>query len=253
MNDTTTDAASAASPLPRAKTLGVLGGMGPLAGAFFAYRLVQLTPATIDQQHIPLLLRNDPRIPDRSSALMGGGADPLPAMLRGIQFLDRAGVDCIAIPCNTAHLWFDPLRAAASAHLLHIAQAVVDELRRQGVEGGKVGVMGTRATLEMGLYQRFLQEAGYVPLVPSPEEIDLHCTAAIEAVKANRLDQAFVPAAQGIERLRARGAVAVVLGCTELPLAVPHARRHEFGLALTDSIDALALAAIDFLLPHVPA
>ena len=252
MNDATTDAA-ATRPHARARSLGVLGGMGPLAGAFFAYRLVQLTPASVDQQHIPVLLRNDPRIPDRSGALTRGGADPLPAMLRGIQFLDQAGVDCIAIPCNTAHLWFDPLRTAASAHLLHIAQAVVGELRRQGVRGGKVGVMGTRATLEMGLYQRVLQEAGYVPLVPSPEEIESHCTAAIEAVKANRLGEAFIPAAQGIERLRARGAVAIVLGCTELPLAVPHARRHEFGLALTDSIDALALAAIDFLFPHVSA
>jgi aspartate racemase len=247
------EAMSAASPHTRAKSLGVLGGMGPLAGAFFTYRLVQLTPATIDQQHIPVLLRNDPSIPDRSSALMRGGADPLPAMLHGIRFLDQAQVDCIAIPCNTAHLWFDPLRAAASAHLLHIAQAVVQDLRRQGVNGGKVGVMGTRATLEMGLYQRVLQAAGYVPLVPGTAEIDLHCTAAIEAVKANRLGQAFAPAAQGIERLRARGAVAVVLGCTELPLAVPHASRPGFGLVITDSIDALALAAIDFLFPHACA
>jgi aspartate racemase len=232
---------------PKATLLGVLGGMGPLAGATFASRLVQLTPAATDQDHIPVLLRNDPRIPDRSNARLYGGPDPLPAMKEGMLFLASAGATCIAIPCNTAHLWFEALRQSVDVPVLHIVDAVIQDLRRQGVHDGKVGVMGTPATLELALYQDALARAGYEPLVPTADEIERSCVASIAAVKGNRMDEAFAPAADGIRALKARGARAVVLGCTELPLAVPHARRGEFGLVLTDSIDALALAAIDHL------
>jgi aspartate racemase len=225
--------------------LGVLGGMGPLAGAAFVYRLAQLTPALTDQQHIPVLLRNDPRIPDRSAARLRTGVDPLPAMRDGMQFLERSGVACIAIPCNTAHLWFDALRNSVSVPVLHIAQAVIQDLRRQSVFSGKVGIMATPATLESKLYQTHLIAAGYQPVVPDSQDVARHCMVAIEAVKTNRLDDAFAPAAAGIHALRQRGVAAVVLGCTELPLAVVHHRRGEFKVVMSDSIDALALAAID--------
>lgn len=220
--------------------------MGPLAAAFFAGRVVQLTPAEADQEHIPVLLHNDPRIPDRSSALVGGGDDPLPAMLRGLTALNAGGAQCIAVPCNTAHLWFDALQAGSAAPLLHIVDAVVDDLRRQGLQSGRVGIMGTPATLRMGLYQRCLAEAGFEPLVPTDEEVRRYCVTSIAAVKGNRMEEAFAPAARGIHALQRRGAQAVVLGCTELPLAVPAGRRREaFGeLVITDSIDALARSAV---------
>ncbi len=229
--------------------LGVLGGMGPLAGAAFALRVVQLTPAENDQQHIPVLLCNDPAVPDRSSALMGHGPSPLPAMLRGIHTLLAGGVDCIAIPCNTAHLWFDELQAASTVRLFHIVESVTADLRRQGVMHGKVGILGTPATIATGLYQRHLQAAGYAPIEPTPAEVQRCCVPAISAVKGNRIDEAFEPAAEGIRLLARRGANAVVLGCTELPLAVPAARRGEFGVVLTDSIDALARQAIAWMRP----
>lgn len=227
-----------------ARALGILGGMGPLAGAAFALRMVQLTEAAVDQDHIPTILCNDPRIPDRSSAMLAGGESPLPAMRRGIRLLEAAGAGCIAVPCNTAHLWFDELAGATRLPVLHIAEAVVQNLRRHGIRDGRVGVLGTPATLALGLYQRALEAAGYEAVVPTPDEVQRHCVASIAAVKAGRLDAAWAPAAEGTRALAARGARAVVLGCTELPLAVPHARRGEFDCLLTDSIDALALAAI---------
>lgn len=232
-------------PVAGKSYLGVLGGMGPLAGASFAYRLAQLTPARTDQEHIPVLLRNDPRIPDRSASRLRGGMDPLPAMIEGMQFLARSGVDCIAIPCNTAHLWFDALQGEVAVPVLHIVESVIQDLRRQGIHEGKIGVMGTPATLELNLYQHYLLRAGYEPLVPAAAEIEQCCVRSIAAVKANLVEAAFAPAADGIAALERRGAVAVVLGCTELPLAVPHHRRREFGLVLTDSIDALALAVLE--------
>ena len=227
---------------PRA--LGILGGMGPLAGATFALRMVQLTEAAVDQDHIPTILCNDPRIPDRSSAMLQGGESPLPAMQRGIRLLEAAGAGCIAVPCNTAHLWFDDLKGATRLPVLNIAEAVVQNLRRHSVVQGKVGVLGTPATLALGLYQRALEQAGYEAIVPEADDVQRHCVASIAAVKAGQIDAAWEPAAQGIRALVARGAQAVVLGCTELPLAVPHHRRGAFDCVITDSIDALALAAI---------
>lgn len=224
--------------------LGVLGGMGPLAGATFAGRVVALTPAARDQDHIPLILCNDPRVPDRSAARLGQGEDPLAAMVRGVRVLERAGATLIAIPCNTAHLWYDQLAAATALPVLHIIDSVCDDLERLGAGGSRVGLMGTAATLQLGLYRDPLRRRGFQVLETEPEEVRL-CTEAIEAVKANASDQAFAPAAACIRRLVERGAQAVVLGCTELPLAVPHARRGSFGAVLTDSIDALARTAID--------
>ncbi len=224
--------------------LGVLGGMGPMAGAAFALRLAALTPADSDQAHIPTLLRNDPRIPDRSSAHMAGGENPLPHMVEGVRFLEHAGAELIAIPCNTAHLWYEQIAAATRVPVLHIIEAVADDLRRMGLPRGRIGLMGTAATLKLGLYQRHLEARGYECLVPFDDEVERDCMASIRAVKANQLEDAYAPAARCIGSLKARGADAVVLGCTELPLAVPHALRPGLGVPLTDSIDALARAAI---------
>ncbi len=216
-----------------------------MAGAAFAMRLAALTPASVDQQHIPTLLLNDPRIPDRSTARLFGGADPWPAMLRGIRMLNASGAHAIAVPCNTAHLWYEQMAAASECEVLHIIEAVAQDLHRQGIHRGRIGLMGTAATLSMGLYQQTLEKHGYTCIVPTEEEIDTLCMASIRAVKANQLEESFAPAVECIQRLRTRGADAVVLGCTELPLAVPHALRKGLGIPLTDSIDALALAAIE--------
>ena len=222
--------------------LGILGGMGPLAGAAFAARLVALTPAERDQDHVPALLCNDPRVPDRSSARLGQGDDPLEAMMAGLRLLERAGANLIAIPCNTAHLWYEQMAARTRVPLLHIVEAVCEDLERLGVRG-PVGLMGTPATLKLGLYQAPLRERGFEVLVPDGAGV-AQCVESIAAVKGNRPRDAFEPAAQCIRTLVARGAEAVVLGCTELPLAIPHERRDGFGAVLTDSIDALARAAL---------
>jgi aspartate racemase len=226
------------------RLLGVLGGMGPLAGAAFMTRLALLTPAARDQDHVPAVLWNDPRVPDRTAALLGGGPSPLPHLLYGVERLVHAGAGCIVIPCNTAHLWFEDLVRAAPVPFLHIADAAIDDLARQGVLGGRVGVMGTSGTLRLRLYQERLEARGYACLVPSDEEIDTLCMPAIARVKQNRVADGYAPAAACVERLLARGAQAIMLGCTELPLAVPPEARGRFGVPISDSIDALARAAI---------
>lgn len=226
------------------RMLGVLGGMGPMASAYFMTRLTALTPADTDQQHIPTVLWSDPRVPDRPAGHSGAGADPLPWMQYGLRKLEDAGAQAIAIPCNTAHLWYEALAANAQVRVLHIVDAVISDLRRQGIDRGRIGVLGTATTLKLGLYQKALEAQGFQCLVPDEDELQRYCTTAIRLVKSNRLSEATEPASKSVARLQGRAADAVVLGCTELPLALPHSARLELGLPVTDSIDALALAAI---------
>lgn len=224
--------------------LGVLGGMGPLASAHFMTRLTLLTPAERDQDHIPAVLWSDPRVPDRNAARLGSGADPLPALVRGLRGLEAAGCGAIAIPCNTAHGWYGGMRAACRLPILHIVDAAAVDLRRIGVRGGTIGVMGTAATLAMRLYQDRLGGQGWTCLTPTEEEMRRLVSPAIAAVKANRVAEAYAPLAEAVRGLAARGAGAVVLGCTEIPLGIQAGPQDGLGIPVVDTIDALARAAI---------
>jgi aspartate racemase len=229
------------------RILGVLGGMGPLASAQFMVRLTLLTPATRDQDHIPTVLWSDPRVPDRTAGRLNGGADPLPWLLRGIAGLEHAGCGAIAIPCNTAHGWYDAMRDSANVPILHIVDAAAAELRRIGIMGGRIGIMGTQATLAMRLYQDRLGAQGWDCIAPTQEEMDRLVSPAIALVKANRVGEAYAPLAEVIGSLMTNGARSVVLGCTEIPLGIEAGPRP--GAPIVDTIDALARAAIAWARP----
>lgn len=224
------------------KILGVLGGMGPLASAQFMLRLTLLTPASRDQEHVPAVLWSDPRVPDRTRGKLEGGEDPLPWLLRGVRGLKAAGAGAIAIPCNTAHGWYDDM-AAEGLPVLHIVDAAAAELRK-AAPTGMVGLMGTAATLRMRLYQNRLEAQGWRCITPTDEEMASRVTPAIGLVKANRVAEAYAPLAEVVASLAARGARAVVLGCTEIPLGILAGPHDTLPVPTIDSIDALALAAI---------
>jgi aspartate racemase len=226
--------------------LGVLGGMGPLASAVFMERLTALTVAERDQDHIPAILWSDPRIPDRTDAKLHGGADPLPWLIQGAMQLKKAGAQAIVIPCNSAHLWYDELVRAVDIEFLHIARSTIDDLKKRGITRGRIGLMGATGTLNLGLYQKELEQQGFDYIVPHPDELEYFCMRPIRLVKANRVEEAYLIALECIALLKQRGADAIVLGCTEYPIAVPHDRRESLGIALIDSIDGLARAAIEW-------
>jgi aspartate racemase len=227
-----------------AAMLGVLGGMGPLASAQFMLRLTLLTPAERDQDHIPAVLWSDPRVPDRTRGRLAEGEDPLPWLLRGIAGLRQAGCGAIAIPCNTAHGWYEAMQQAAGVPILHIVDAAAAALRRAGIGRGTIGVMGTQATLDMRLYQERLGSAAWDCIIPEDDEMRRLVSPAIAMVKANRVADAYAPLAEVVNRLAARGAAAVVLGCTEIPLGIQAGPADALRVPVIDTIDALALAAI---------
>ncbi len=231
------------------RTLGVLGGMGPLASAQFMLRLTLLTPAERDQDHIPTILWSDPRVPDRTRGKLAGGDDPLPWLLRGIRGLRQAGAQAIAIPCNTAHGWFDEMQVEAGCPILHIVAAAAADLQRQGIRPGRIGVMGTGATLAMRLYQDRLEAQGWTCIVPDHDQMGRLVSPAIALIKANRVAESYEPLAETVRSLARQGATAIVLGCTEIPLGIQAGPAHTLGVPLIDTIDALARGAIAWAKP----
>jgi aspartate racemase len=223
----------------RPRRLGILGGMGPMATADFFAKLTELTAVARDQDHIPAIIASIPQIPDRTEALLRGGPSPLPAMTEAVALLERAGVDQIVIPCNTAHAWFDELVARTEVPMLHIVDAVMQELQHQGiVPPARIGILGTTATIVSGLYQRRLEVAGYRHAVPN-DEAQLGVMAAIRSIKASRTpDNAALLAV--IEDLHRWGCSQIVLACTELPLVLS----KKDGATLLDATQALASACV---------
>lgn len=227
--------------------LGVLGGMGPLATADFLRKIADNTPAHIDQEHVPIVLYGDCTIPDRSANIVGNGASPLPQLLQGVRFLNQAGVRAICIPCNSAHYWFAHIEAAASVPVLHIGRASVAQLQKRNPTAMTVGVMSTLGTYRTGIYTEALSQMGYAVLSPSGEEFDTLLSPGIACVKANRVEEAEKMFAIAANRLLQRGAQAIILGCTEIPLGMQRQCRLEPS-TYVDSTDALALAAIEFIM-----
>ena len=221
------------------KRLGILGGMGPAASAEYITRLIQQTPATCDQEHIPFVLWNEPRTPDRSTSLRNGDNRPLPYLLQGIQVLKDAGCNFIVIPCNTAHFWYDEL-IKFQVPIIHIVDSVAYSLCDADVDSGTIGVMGTQATIELGLYQRHLTDWNCI--VPSQEEMNDIVQPAIDLVKAGDMVESHAMLMSVVDSLIARGAKAVVLGCTEIPLAIKEHSQN--GIPLINSIDSLVKAVI---------
>ena len=224
--------------------LGILGGMGPAASAEFITRLIKQTPATCDQEHIPFVLWNEPRIPDRSTSMRAGNDDPLPWLQDGIRGLKAAGCDCIVIPCNSAHFWYGEL-CKLDVPIIHIVDSIATELLSLHLDNQPIGVMGTQGTIEYGIYQYKLEQQGLKCLVPDRNEMDFFVQPAIDLIKRGQLEEAQLLLIQVIHSLIDRGAKAIVLGCTELPLAIRIA--SEEGIPIVNSIDSLVESALKHL------
>ena len=221
--------------------IGVLGGMGPAATVDFMAKLVGLTPADRDQDHLPLMLASLPQVPDRSAAILGRGEDPLPGMVRGIRLLNHADVDLVVIPCSTAHHWYDELSTASRAPILHIAGTAV----ARAPIGQRTLILGTQGALVSGFFQRELAARKTPCLVPSPAD-QAAVDEAIRLIKAGQAASAGASLSRLLLRAKEDGAQTVILGCTELPLAAAHIDRQD--LRLIDCTLELARQTLNYAL-----
>jgi aspartate racemase len=135
------------------KTVGVLGGMGPEASAYFYGLLIKRTRAARDQEHIPTIIWSDPRVPDRTAAILGKGPSPLPLLLAGAKRLQRAGADFLVIPCLTAHYFLDELRRASPLPIISLLEETARFIRRSYPRLGCAGLLASSGTARTGLFQ----------------------------------------------------------------------------------------------------
>ncbi|MES2886445.1 MAG: amino acid racemase [Pseudomonadota bacterium] len=215
---------SARHPLTMAMSIspglvGVLGGMGPLATIDFMRKVLQATPACADQDHVPLVVSSIPQVPDRSAAFRGDGASPLAAMVASGQRLADAGVGLIAMPCNTAHLWFDELQQALEVPMLHIVDAAIEDAIDKVGPQAPLGLLCTDGTLASGLYMNRAPWRAQWTL-PTAAEMLNWVMPGIDAVKAGDLLRGEALLQQAAQALARRGARALVLGCTEVPVVL---------------------------------
>jgi aspartate racemase len=205
---------------PKKKVIGVLGGMGPEATAYFFRLLTASTVAAKDQDHVPVLIWSDPRIPNRSDAILLGSESPLPALLRGLALLEAGGAGLIVMPCLTAHRYIRELKAAASVPFVDLIGESLRFARARIPEIKRVGLLASSGTIRAGLFRAPFEKKGIAVLVPGPRGQD-RVAKAIHEIKAGRIAglprTAIVRAAR---ELVSRGAQAVIAGCTEIPLAL---------------------------------
>ncbi len=223
------------------KIVGILGGMGPLATADLYQKIVLHTRAETDQQHLHVIIDSDTDIPDRTAALLSGGADPLPEMLRSARRLISAGADVLIMPCNTAHGYYDALQRAVDVPVLHMIALTRDALLARGVR--RAGLLATDGTVRTGVYQRVFDGSGVELLIPDGDAQAAVMDVIYNGVKAGNMDYPADCFRSCIESLLARGAETVILGCTELPIAFS---LYRLDYPAVDPTLELALGAIRF-------
>jgi len=225
------------------KTIGVLGGMGPWATLDFFEKILRLTPAKTDQEHLRVIIDNNPKIPDRSPAIAGTGEDPTPALVAGARILQQAGADVIVIPCNTAHYFYERVQNAVSIPVLHIMEEVVSTAREEVPSARVLGILATAAAVSSGLYARACARKGIEVVNPDPAGQQV-VNRAIYAVKGGQMGPEITAGLKKIaDGLVRRGAQALVLGCTELPFVL---KPQDVRVPLLDSNQILARAAVRF-------
>lgn len=221
------------------KKLGVIGGLGPMATAYFLQLVVQMTEAETDQEHIEILLHSKPQIPDRTRFILGQSReDPLPQMVEIGSDLAGQGTQLIAIPCITAHFFQKKLEEEIGVPIVDTIQETALTLKAAGVV--RAGVMATDGTLQSGLFQRAFAEHGITPVLPDRAGQQTVMDIIYGNVKAGK--PVDLPAFRRVaEGLFGQGAQAVLLACTELSLV-----KRDFGLGagFLDVLEVLARKAV---------
>ena len=146
------------------KVIGILGGMGPLATADLFQKITLHTVAACDQAHPRVCIDSNTDIADRTAALLHGGEDPVPEMIKSAKRLESIGADFLIMPCNTAHSYYEQVCEAVTIPVLHMIALTRDALKARGVKCA--GLLATDGTVQTGIYQRTFEQSGVELLTP---------------------------------------------------------------------------------------
>lgn len=223
------------------KKLGIIGGMGPQATSLLFSRIVSLTDAACDQDHPPIIVLDDPSIPDRTAYLLGRTDEDFKnKLIENALLLESWGCEVLAMPCNTAHAKSSAITdALTSAILMNMPELAVRKI--EGRSCSTCAILATDGTIATGIYDALLEDRGITPIHPSPLSQEKIMKAIYTYIKAGS-----VPPSQLMDdvfaELLAVGCDAAIIGCTELStlnLASATQRIH-----VVDALDCLAAACV---------
>lgn len=229
---------------PAPPELGIIGGMGPAATTNFVRQLDELSDAESDQEHLAYIVWGDPRVPDRSAALLGRGPSPLPHLSAAVTALSTLGVRLIAMPCNTAHHWIDELSSQTTVPIVDMIAATAE--RTAALQpGARVCILATLGTASSPLYRNRLTAAGLQPV-----DLDTSSQELVEGIIRSVKAQDLVAAREGLERVEpviARHDVDVaIIACTDLSYLVAEVE-VDLGVQTVDASEALARSCLEHL------
>lgn len=227
------------------KIPGVLGGMGPEATIDFMSCILRMNPSATDQDHLRLLIDQNPHVPNRYEAISGKIPSAGPALAAMAVGLERAGADFLVMTCNSAHAFQADIEQAVAIPFLSMIDMVMLDIDQQHPDAGRVGIMAAHGCLEAQIYQQALEASGRQSILWSNEEIEqfMH---DVYRIKSGVLDETIRDSLLELgESLHRSGAEVLIAGCTEIPLAV---KPGDFAIPLLSSTDILARHTVEHAL-----
>ncbi|MGE7092297.1 aspartate/glutamate racemase family protein [Lysinibacillus sp. NPDC048646] len=221
------------------QTLGIIGGVGPLATMFIGEMIVRRTKALKDQEHVHTIIDNDTNIPDRTAFILDNTKEnPVPILIEDAKKLAAVGADMIAIPCNTAHTFYDELAQGSPVPVLHMIRETAKRAHDLGAK--RVGILATTGTLTSRMYQDALENYGITPVVPDDAMKEKVMAIIYDYVKAGKdvTREDWQPIE---ESMLALDCDRIVLGCTELSIVNRDLKLND---KYIDSLIVLAECAI---------
>jgi aspartate racemase len=226
------------------KTIGILGGMGPEATAYFYELIIKKTKVEKDQDHIPTIIWSNPRIPPRTDAILEQGPSPVPLLVEGVRRLRKAGADFIVMPCVSAHYFYDEVLAREDFPFLNILDEALKWTNKNLPELKKAGLISSTGTLRSRLFHEAFKKEGIDVIGPEDQEQEKVKEAIFgrKGIKAGYTEgepgKIIVDTAH---TLIDRGAEAIIAGCTEVPLVL---KEEDIPVPLIEPMSAMAEAAI---------
>ncbi|KYZ74802.1 aspartate racemase [Anaerosporomusa subterranea] len=224
------------------KSIGIIGGMGALATCDLFKKIIDMTDAKSDQEHIHIYVDCNTNIPDRTKAILQGGKDPVPEMVRSGVRLQSMGADVLVMPCNTAHYFYDKITPFFDIPLLNMLKETAKEIKKRKIR--KIGLLATDGTIQSGVYHKALTDIGIDLVIPSPMQQTSVMDIIYNGVKASNRNININEFYGAIDKLFEKGAEVLILGCTELPVAF---KMFHIDRPAIDPTSVLAAAAIRFV------
>lgn len=217
------------------KTLGIIGGVGPLATMYIGEMIVRRTAAEKDQDHVNMIITNNTNIPDRTAFILGKSEkDPVPVIVSDCERLEAAGAEVLAIPCNTAHSFFGQIQEGTELPIINMITETAKCAKEMGAV--RVGILATTGTIHTEVYQHACERYGLMPVIADPQTQETVMSVIYDDIKGGK------PASRekwdAIEQaMKEAGCDKIILGCTELSIV-----RQELNLG-DDYIDSLIVLA----------